>query len=104
MYTKVGLDRTALRFVGQFDVPPHMNKRQNRGSSAEIVVAFLENGVPNADSCPIYAFLPVASVGFKFIIQADFDLTSSRRELHHNKWNAFLRDRVVRDLFVITDI
>ncbi|CAH8850373.1 unnamed protein product [Trichobilharzia szidati] len=46
-------------------------------------------------SCPIFAYLPVLSVGFRFCINADFDLTSSREDINSKSlWNCWLVDKI----------
>lgn len=43
----------------------------------------------------IFAFLPTRSYGFKFIIQADFLVPTSREAIHEDKkWNKWLRDNI----------
>jgi hypothetical protein len=43
----------------------------------------------------IFAYLPTRNYGFKFIIQADFLLPSSREDIHKDKsWNNWLRDNI----------
>ncbi|KAF7457262.1 superfamily I helicase [Cryptosporidium felis] len=43
----------------------------------------------------VFSYLPIRSYGFKFIIQADFDLTSSRESISTNSnWNALLRENI----------
>ncbi|KAL7067346.1 hypothetical protein ACR3K2_22200 [Cryptosporidium serpentis] len=45
--------------------------------------------------CDVFAFLPIRSYGFHFIIHADFELTSSREGIAtNNEWNCLLRDCV----------
>lgn len=49
---------------------------------------------PEPDS-HVFAFLPIRQVGFKFAIQADFILNSSREEILKDRpWNQLLRDSV----------
>ena len=41
----------------------------------------------------MFAFLPVRSFGFRFVIQADFLLVANREDIiKENVWNEFLRD------------
>ncbi|KAK6367945.1 hypothetical protein LTS17_010098 [Exophiala oligosperma] len=58
-----------------------------------IVLAF-----PHSDYKPLverqktYAYLPVNSFGFQFIIHADFVLTANRKSIHRDqRWNVFLQ-------------
>ena len=49
---------------------------------------------------PVYAFLPVASYGLRFIVQGDFIVSSSRETIvEDSPWNQWLRDEIA-DLFV----
>ncbi|VUZ49291.1 unnamed protein product, partial [Hymenolepis diminuta] len=44
---------------------------------------------------PVYAFLPVRNVGFNFLLNADFDLTSSREDIDGTSvWNQFLVSQI----------
>ena len=43
----------------------------------------------------VFAFLPLRSYGFRFIVQGDFDLPSSREDVNSDSvWNQFLRDEI----------
>ncbi|XP_071709029.1 protein NO VEIN-like [Rutidosis leptorrhynchoides] len=47
--------------------------------------------VSKLDQQPVFAFLPLRDYGLKFIIQADFNLPSSREEVDGNSpWNKYL--------------
>ncbi|XP_066560829.1 uncharacterized protein LOC136750017 isoform X2 [Amia ocellicauda] len=44
---------------------------------------------------PVFAFLPLRSFGFRFIIQADFDIPSSREDVDRDSpWNQWLRAEI----------
>eukprot|EP01080_Neovahlkampfia_damariscottae_P006589 gene6589-10752_t len=43
----------------------------------------------------VFAYLPIREYGFKFLIQADFVLTSNREDIHDKKWNKWIRDSIV---------
>ncbi|XP_061088728.1 uncharacterized protein wu:fj29h11 isoform X2 [Conger conger] len=44
---------------------------------------------------PVFAFLPLRSFGFRFIIQGDFDIPSSREDVDRDSyWNQWLRSEV----------
>ncbi|KAL2507860.1 Histidine kinase [Forsythia ovata] len=65
--------------------------------TTEISIAFTlwetENGdyIPHLDQQPVFAFLPLRTYGFKFILQGDFVLPSSREEVDGNSpWNQWL--------------
>ena len=43
----------------------------------------------------VFAFLPLRSYGFRFILQGDFDLPSSREDVNSDSpWNQWLREEV----------
>jgi hypothetical protein len=43
----------------------------------------------------VFAFLPLRSYGFRFIVQGDFDLPSSREDVNSDSvWNQFIRDEI----------
>lgn len=45
----------------------------------------------------LFAFLPVRQFGFRFILQADFEIPASRQDiLKGNEWNEWLRDEMVK--------
>ena len=65
-------------------------------TSSEIVLAF-----PDVRSCEqppaqsIFAFLPVRSYGFRFVIQGDFILSSNREDIQVDlPWNRAVRDAI----------
>jgi hypothetical protein len=66
--------------------------------SVEIVLAFplVEDGTANASfEHSVYSFLPIRSFGFRFAIQADFILSSSREDILSDlAWNQWLRDAI----------
>jgi hypothetical protein len=69
------------------------------GSTTEIVIA-MRMEPDHTARCPVFTFLPVEDFGFRFLLQANFQLTSSRESIQHNSaWNQWLRD-AVPDLFV----
>ncbi|XP_078082199.1 uncharacterized protein LOC144502066 [Mustelus asterias] len=47
------------------------------------------------DKQPVFAFLPLRSFGFRFIIQGDFDIPSSREDIDRDSpWNQWLRSEI----------
>ncbi|XP_025076268.1 uncharacterized protein LOC112553340 isoform X4 [Pomacea canaliculata] len=49
---------------------------------------------------PVFAYLPLRSYGFRFIVQGDFDVPSSREDVDRDSsWNQWLRDEI-HTLFV----
>ena len=44
---------------------------------------------------PVFAFLPLRSYGFRFIVQGDFDVPSSREDVDKDSlWNQWLRNEI----------
>uniref|UniRef100_A0A1I8GR25 Sister chromatid cohesion protein DCC1 n=1 Tax=Macrostomum lignano TaxID=282301 RepID=A0A1I8GR25_9PLAT len=44
---------------------------------------------------PVYAYLPLRSFGFRFLLQGDFEIPSSREDIRRDSaWNERLRDRL----------
>lgn len=87
-----------------FKVPQEITDQVPRREdvrSTEIVLAFpvSEAGHPiniqNMSNSDVFAFLPVKTCGFNFIIQADFLLTSNREDiLQDSQWNQWLRSKI----------
>lgn len=75
----------------------HEQKRPDI-QETQIILAFplSEDGTARANSThPVFAYLPVRDVGFKFVLQADFLLSSSREDIHKNSlWNIRIRDAI----------
>ncbi|XP_075922545.1 uncharacterized protein LOC142930155 isoform X2 [Petromyzon marinus] len=53
-------------------------------------------GLPSLlDKQPVFAFLPLRSYGFRFIIQGDFEVSSSREDVDRDSaWNQWLRSEI----------
>ncbi|CAM4909922.1 unnamed protein product [Rotaria socialis] len=46
---------------------------------------------------PLFAYLPLRSYGFRFILQADFEITAARQEvIRDNRWNDWLKSEMVQ--------
>ncbi|KAF4775175.1 hypothetical protein HER10_EVM0007465 [Colletotrichum scovillei] len=67
------------------DAPPNENREFSEGNGrtdaeTEVILAFplTDDYTPIIDNQPVFAFLPMMPLGFKFIIQADFVTNSSR--------------------------
>jgi hypothetical protein len=46
---------------------------------------------------PLFAYLPLRSYGFRFILQADFEIPVTRQEiLHDNIWNEWLKSQMIQ--------
>lgn len=86
-------------------LPQHLG-----GGSTEIVLAFPEyngrdgeggSGMPLQN---FHAYLPVTSCGFPFVLNANWELTSSRQDVHQDSpYNIFLRDAVAPTLLAALD-
>lgn len=68
---------------------------RGKAKTTTISLAFplhIPSHVPREElQCHVYSFLPVQPYGFKFIIQGDFVLPSSREKVMlNNKWNEWL--------------
>ncbi|XP_076856187.1 uncharacterized protein LOC143510575 isoform X2 [Brachyhypopomus gauderio] len=69
--------------------------------STELALAFQLSEVSVQDARtrpamqPVFAFLPLRSFGFRFIVQGDFDIPSSREDVDRDSpWNQFLRSEI----------
>ncbi|MCI4384121.1 hypothetical protein PGIGA_G00034980 [Pangasianodon gigas] len=69
--------------------------------STELALAFqLTNGSEGKAKVqprqqPVFAFLPLRSFGFRFIVQGDFDIPSSREDVDRDSsWNQWLRSEI----------
>ncbi|XP_045924345.1 protein NO VEIN [Micropterus dolomieu] len=70
--------------------------------STELALAFqldsniTESGVVcQPQKQPVFAYLPLRSFGFRFIIQGDFDIPSSREDVDRDSsWNQWLRSEI----------
>ncbi|CAH1791177.1 unnamed protein product [Owenia fusiformis] len=69
--------------------------------STEIALAFplqpegtdLSRSLPSKQ--PVFAFLPLRSYGFRFVVQGDFDVPSSREDVDRDSsWNQWLRSEI----------
>ncbi|CAF4554662.1 unnamed protein product [Rotaria sp. Silwood2] len=76
--------------------------------STTIAIAYPLNPIDQCSSHqilstqPLFAYLPLRSYGFRFILQADFEITASRQEiLRDNRWNDWLKSEMIQ-LFPLT--
>ncbi|CAH8543333.1 unnamed protein product [Schistosoma rodhaini] len=68
---------------------------KNLPSQTEISLAISLNDSDPLQPCPIFSYLPIRSVGFRFFINADFDLTSSREDVDSTSaWNRWLVGKI----------
>ncbi len=67
-------------------------------TESNIVLAFPLNADGSADSASpqkVFAFLPIDSFGFRFLVQGDFLLTTNREGIHEDRpWNHAIRDAI----------
>ncbi|CAH8571188.1 unnamed protein product [Schistosoma rodhaini] len=68
---------------------------KNLPSQTEISLAISLNDSDPLQPCAIFSYLPIRSVGFRFFINADFDLTSSREDVDSTSaWNRWLVGKI----------
>ncbi|KAM9410935.1 uncharacterized protein ACWYII_025836 isoform 8-T9 [Salvelinus alpinus] len=80
----------------------HPTKIKDEVESTELALAFqLGDDLTGSDirappqKQPVFAFLPLRSFGFRFIIQGDFDIPSSREDVDRDSsWNQWLRSEI----------
>jgi len=75
-----------------------VEEKRDGVSTVELVLAFplTEEGTPDSSTeRPVYSFLPIRPYGFRFAIQGDFILASSREDILTDRaWNQWLRDSI----------
>lgn len=79
-----------------FDIPDSLKEEKRVDiKTSEIILAFpftSEN-----KSYDVFAFLPIRNFGFRFIINADFILTSSREDIVESKiWNKNIKNNLIK--------
>ncbi|KAF0691485.1 Aste57867_17311 [Aphanomyces stellatus] len=62
----------------------------DKSGMTRLDVAFPLSADPPLANQPVFAYLPLQTYGFKCILQADFELPSSREAVLDNAWNQFL--------------
>ncbi|XP_041714657.1 uncharacterized protein wu:fj29h11 isoform X2 [Coregonus clupeaformis] len=80
----------------------HPTKIKDEVESTELALAFqLGDDLTGSDiraqpqKQPVFAFLPLRSFGFRFIIQGDFEIPSSREDVDRDSsWNQWLRSEI----------
>ncbi|XP_068439866.1 uncharacterized protein [Clinocottus analis] len=80
--------------------------------STELALAFqLHGSVTGSDVVcqpqkqPVFAYLPLRSFGFRFIIQGDFDIPSSREDVDRDSsWNQSLRSEIAQLFLQAMDV
>lgn len=90
--------RTYLRVSHRFDVRDIQEEKRPDVTESEIVLAFPltpEGSADSIESHAVFAFLPIRDFGFKFVLHADFLLSSSREDLHRESpWNLRIRNQI----------
>ncbi|KAL7064509.1 hypothetical protein AAHC03_05681 [Spirometra sp. Aus1] len=85
-----------LVFTRHFWVEPDQLRRLGCHTKVALKHTNISVGINLSDTSPpteypVYAFLPVRSAGFAFLLNADFDLTSSREDVDGSSvWNRWL--------------
>ncbi|CAF2878871.1 unnamed protein product [Rotaria sp. Silwood2] len=87
-------------------VPEHIKEKLREVKcdvhSTSIAIAYPLNNLQNLiqqlpPAQPLFAYLPLRSYGFRFILQADFEIPVTRQEiLHDNIWNEWLKNEMVQ--------
>uniref|UniRef100_A0A3P9B955 Wu:fj29h11 n=1 Tax=Maylandia zebra TaxID=106582 RepID=A0A3P9B955_9CICH len=80
--------------------------------STELALAFQlgsdstgSNIVCQPQKQPVFAYLPLRSFGFRFIIQGDFDIPSSREDVDRDSsWNQWLRSEIAQLFLQAMDV
>ncbi|KAM4524399.1 uncharacterized protein PAE49_000724 isoform 2-T3 [Odontesthes bonariensis] len=80
--------------------------------STELALAFQLGGdvaegdvVCQPQKQPVFAYLPLRSFGFRFIIQGDFDIPSSREDVDRDSsWNQWLRSEIPKLFLQAMDV
>ncbi|XP_048869160.1 uncharacterized protein wu:fj29h11 isoform X2 [Brienomyrus brachyistius] len=87
------------------------NKIKEDVESTELALAFRLNedsspdGKFQPEKQPVFAFLPLRSFGFRFIIQGDFDIPSSREDVDRDSgWNQWLRSQIPQLFLYAMDV
>ncbi len=66
---------------------------KQRASETNIMLAFpLVKDLRQDETFPIFAYLPVSDIGFKFLLQCDWILVTNRESIQDKAWNRYLRD------------
>jgi hypothetical protein len=68
--------------------------------STTIAIAYPLSGIQESSTQlpstqPLFAYLPLCTYGFRFILQADFEIPATRQKIHHdNFWNEWLKSEM----------
>ncbi len=87
-----------VRIPVDFSMEKVPDEKRPDVATTTVVLAFPVDEAGAADpqpTSPVFAFLPIRPVGFKFSIQADFILSSSREDILTDRaWNQLLRSKI----------
>ena len=74
---------------------PESIRPANCVKSTQLCLAFPLDDLENLEKMDVFAYLPLRSFGFKFIIQADFVVPASRQDINQdNEWNQWLAKQI----------
>ena len=84
----------------EINVPSNIDIKERKGiKKTRILLAFphdQKNNLITDKRQKVYSFLPIGESGFRFLIQADFILTSGREGIvEDNQWNLWIRDEIL---------
>ncbi|KAI1847927.1 hypothetical protein JX266_006040 [Neoarthrinium moseri] len=81
------------------DMAPHESRLDVNRTIVEVAFPIEEDGTPRQSNQKTYAFLPINDYGFKFAINADLILTSSRESFQESlPWNISLQTGIVNGI------
>eukprot|EP01010_Urceolus_cornutus_P005229 NODE_8_length_3941_cov_211.635406_g6_i0.p1 GENE.NODE_8_length_3941_cov_211.635406_g6_i0~~NODE_8_length_3941_cov_211.635406_g6_i0.p1 ORF type:complete len:1279 (-),score=358.37 NODE_8_length_3941_cov_211.635406_g6_i0:48-3884(-) len=79
----------------ELEIPLTESLQRDRGvqivSHTRITLAF---PIGPVHAQQLFAYLPVRDYGFKFVVQADFKLSTTRADIPSSDWNTWLRDHI----------
>ncbi|KAH8740002.1 hypothetical protein FG386_000829 [Cryptosporidium ryanae] len=59
------------------------------------------DGMCITDNAKVYSFLPIKECGFRFLVNADFELTTSRESISvDSNWNIFIRNNITNAILL----
>ena len=95
---QIKLEKKFICFSCQIDIPQSIVNEEKSFKSnhkTRILLAFPEKK-NDISTFPVYAFMPLLkeNPGFKFLINADWLLTTNRESLRENEWNAYIRNAI----------
>lgn len=96
------------RYQGMQDdhssLPTGSSSPQHQQTSTELALAFSLDNPQQPCQQPVYSFLPMRTYGLRFVLQADWQMPSSREAVDADSaWNQALRDEVPAMLLAAMD-